>query len=160
MTTKSTAILNAKFDIEPISKILPDIVSTAKQSTAIITTETIDTTLADQDFLKARETLIELIETGKKTLDDLLRVAKETEHPRPYEVASQMIKTLADASKDLMSVHKSRHDTLPASAEKGSKIERQTNMFFGSTQDMLRAIQFAENNPNADEIIVPERVIN
>ena len=50
----------------------------------------------NDDFKYSRENLYHLIERGQDALDGILQVAKETDHPRAYEVAGQLLKTKAD----------------------------------------------------------------
>ena len=57
---------------------------------------------AEVDFDTGRENLYKMLEKGNSAIDGILALAKEGEHPRAYEVAGQLIKTVADVSKDLM----------------------------------------------------------
>ena len=50
----------------------------------------------DDDFKYSRENLYHIIERGQDALDGILQVAKETDHPRAYEVAGQLLKTNAE----------------------------------------------------------------
>jgi DNA-binding PadR family transcriptional regulator len=50
------------------------------------------------DYENARKTYYELVEKGKDALDNLLQVAASSEHPRAYEVAAQLIKTISDSN--------------------------------------------------------------
>ena len=56
----------------------------------------------DSDFEIGRENLYKLLDKGNDAIDGILALAKEGEHPRAYEVAGQLIKTVADVSKDLL----------------------------------------------------------
>ena len=53
------------------------------------------------DYEFRRETLYQLIGKGQDALENLLHVAKESDHPRAYEVTGQLMKTTADLVKDL-----------------------------------------------------------
>ena len=59
---------------------------------------------AEVDFDTGRENLYKMLEKGNDAIDGILALAKEGEHPRAYEVAGQLIKTVADVSKDLMAM--------------------------------------------------------
>ena len=59
---------------------------------------------AEVDFDTGRENLYKMLEKGNNAIDGILALAKEGEHPRAYEVAGQLIKTVADVSKDLMAM--------------------------------------------------------
>ena len=56
----------------------------------------------DSDFEIGRANLYKLLDKGNDAIDGILALAKEGEHPRAYEVAGQLIKTVADVSKDLL----------------------------------------------------------
>ena len=53
----------------------------------------------DSDYKYARENLYGVIEKGTEALDTLIELAKASEHPRAFEVVSQLTKTLVDANK-------------------------------------------------------------
>ena len=57
---------------------------------------------AEIDYDYARTNFYNIIETGTEALEQMLDVAKASEHPRAYEVVSTIMKTLVDANKDLV----------------------------------------------------------
>src|SRR5210317_1727521 len=63
-----------------------------------------------KDYTYARENLYDVIERGTEALDYLLELAKASEHPRAFEVVSQLTKTLVDANKDLLDIQKKVKD--------------------------------------------------
>ena len=75
----------------------------------IILMEEIDSNLQNDikdDYNFARDNLYDVIEKGNEALEDLIQVAKASEHPRAYEVVAQLIKTLNDSNQNLMDVQK------------------------------------------------------
>jgi len=97
----------------------------------------------DDDFSKARDNISDLIEKGNTAIDNLLHVAKESEHPRAYEVAANLIKTLSELNKDLLDIHKKKNDingrnTNPTES-KGAMIDKA--VFIGSTNDLINLIR-------------------
>ena len=50
----------------------------------------------ETDYKYARENLYDLVERGQDAIDGILQLSKETEHPRAYEVAGQLIKTVGE----------------------------------------------------------------
>ena len=58
------------------------------------------------DYETSRDTYLELIEGGKRSLDLMIEVARESEHPRAFEVLSGMIKNVADVTDKLMDLNK------------------------------------------------------
>lgn len=103
---------------------------------------------ADRDYDYARENFYNVIEKGTYALEEMLEVAKASEHPRAYEVVSTIMKTLVDANKDLvaMSDKKAVEDKKP---EEGNNKTVNNNLFVGSTaelQSMLRDIRDDESS--------------
>ena len=64
----------------------------------------------ETDFQYARENLYNLIERGNDGLEELLEIAKQSEHPRAFEVVGQMIGKLTETNKELLNLHKSKKD--------------------------------------------------
>ena len=60
------------------------------------------------DYNDHRDTLKDLVSQGQDALQNLLQLAKESEHPRAYEVTGQLLKTTADLTKDLIFSSSSR----------------------------------------------------
>lgn len=93
------------------------------------------------DYDYSRATYYELIDKGRESLDLLIEVARETEHPRAFEVLSNMIKNLSDVNDKLMDLNKKvKEIKQPA---KQAQIESQkttNNIFLGSTTDLQRIL--------------------
>ena len=62
------------------------------------------------DYEYSRDTYYELIEKGRESLDLMIEVARESEHPRAFEVLSNMIKGIADVNDKLMDLNKKNKD--------------------------------------------------
>lgn len=94
----------------------------------------------DNDYKYARQNLYGIIENGSRALEDLLDIAQQSQHPRAYEVISTLIKTLADANKDLLNVQKQVKDL---SAETGEKNPHtvNNNLYVGSTAELMKIIK-------------------
>ena len=126
---KENSNLTQLFDLEP----LPDTLSN-------ITTPTIREEDQEDDYQLARQTLRRLIMKGEHTLDDMMELAKNSEHPRTYEVAGQLMKTMSDMSKDLIGLQKQVKD-LRADSPKNIKNTQNNVVFAGSTQDLLKFLK-------------------
>jgi hypothetical protein len=99
-------------------------------------------TQADDDADFARQNIRELIEKGSVAFDNLLHVAKESEHPRAYEVAAGFFKNLSDLNKDLLEIQKRKNDLDPEKkAAKNMNIDKA--VFVGSTTELVK---FLKNN--------------
>ena len=96
------------------------------------------------DFDTGRENLYNMLKKGNDAIDGILALAKEGEHPRAYEVAGQLIKTVADVSKDLLELQ-----------EKLKKIKDVPNtgpksvtnaLFVGSTTELQKLLKDKKRN--------------
>ena len=94
----------------------------------------------EDDYQLARATLRKLIVKGEDTLDEMINLAKNSEHPRTYEVAGQLIKTMSDVAKDLLELQKKVKD-LNSENDKPS-IGTQNNVVFpGSTTELMKLLK-------------------
>jgi hypothetical protein len=64
----------------------------------------------DNDFEFVRQTQYDLLVKGSSALEDMMDVARATEHPRAYEVLSNMMKNVADISNNLLDLHKKKKE--------------------------------------------------
>lgn len=103
----------------------------------------------EDDADHARETLRTLIDKGNEAIDGILHIAKNSDHPRAYEVAGQLIKTVSDTAKDLLEVQKRKKDL---QKEEKPKIQTQNNMFIGSTHELLKAMKQLKQPIEGEEI--------
>lgn len=93
----------------------------------------------DSDYKYARENLYGVIEKGSEALDTLIELAKASEHPRAFEVVSQLTKTLVDANKDLLDIQKKVKD-LKKVEEKDSPKNVTNALFVGSTAELQKLV--------------------
>jgi hypothetical protein len=98
---------------------------------------------SDDDFVLVRNNINNLIEKGNTAIDNLLNVAKETEHPRAYEVAANFLKTMSDLNKDLLDVHKRKKELTGKSDDKADSKTALIDkaVFIGSTNDLITLIK-------------------
>lgn len=108
---------------------------------------------AEQDFELARKNLQELAKKGNKALDELIMLAKNSEHPRAYEVVATLIKTLADTNKDLLETRKRKIDIDKARGVQndGSPKTVNNNLFVGSTAELQKFLKERAKNLESDE---------
>tara|TARA_R110002020_G_scaffold106166_3_gene247286 strand:+ start:236 stop:706 length:471 start_codon:yes stop_codon:yes gene_type:complete len=97
----------------------------------------------ERDYDDVRGNLKDIVEKGSVAIDGILAVASEGDSPRAYEVVSQLIKSVAEANKDLISLHKQIKDIKkddPSSNQKAGSITN-NSIFVGSTkalQDLVK----------------------
>ncbi len=113
-----------------------------------------DNVTSDYDY--SRDTYYELIEKGKDALENMIEVARESEHPRAYEVLATMIKNVSDVNDRLMDLNKKQKE-LDKNGEDVKQVENQQNNYFlGSTADIQKLLQ--QDNETID--VEPEPVIS
>ena len=93
-----------------------------------------------RDYEYTRGNLYSIIEKGQEAIDGILELAQESEMPRAYEVAGQLIKSVSDATDKLMDLQKKLKDV---NAEEKSGPTNVTNnaLFVGSTADLAKLIK-------------------
>ena len=101
----------------------------------------------DNDHKYSRENYYNLIEKGQEAIEGILDVAKEGQHPRAYEVAGNLIKSVADTVDKLQDLNKKLKDLkeLPKTANANIK----NALFVGSTTELQKMLK-------KDEIIEGE----
>jgi hypothetical protein len=97
----------------------------------------------DKDYAYQRQNFYSLVERGQDAIEGILEIARESEHPRTYEVAGQLIKTVAEVTEklgDLQEKMKKLKD-VPNNAPKNV-----TNaLFVGSTAELQRMLKGKKN---------------
>ena len=116
---------------------LLDINSDIKQETKLVKvparTENIET-----DYKYAREHLYDLVVRGQDAIDGILELSKETEHPRAYEVAGQLIKTVSETAEKLIDIQKKLKDL----EKEDSSVKTQHNhLYVGSTSELQKFLK-------------------
>ena len=133
MTTKDSTLrldkeLGVLEKIVPTTmpKIIPNIVEVSEND-------------LEEDYEYQRRQFYNLVEKGSDAIDGILELAKESEHPRTYEVAGQLIKNVAEVTEKLGDLQKKMKDLkeLPNTAPKNV-----TNaLFVGSTKDLQKMLR-------------------
>ena len=90
------------------------------------------------DFQYVRENLYNLIERGQDGLEEMLEIAKSSEHPREMEVFGQLIGKLTETNKELLNLHKTKKDI---SAEDSGPKNVSNNLFVGSTAELQKFLK-------------------
>ena len=94
----------------------------------------------DNDYKYSRDTYYELVEKGKQSLELMIEVARESEHPRAFEVLSGMIKNISDVNDRLMDLNKKKKDI--DKKEEVKKVANTTNnLFVGSTTELQKLLK-------------------
>jgi hypothetical protein len=94
---------------------------------------------SDDDFELSRTSLRGLIEKGETALEELMHIARASEHPRAFEVVSTLIKSIGDTTKTLADLHKSKKELKKSSAEENPNVTN--NNLIMTTADLLALIR-------------------
>ncbi len=93
-----------------------------------------------KDYEYTRGNLYSIIEKGQEAINGILELAQESEMPRAYEVAGQLIKNVSDATDKLMDLQKKLKDVNKEEESKGPT--NVTNaLFVGSTAELQKLLK-------------------
>ena len=123
--------LNIKSEIIPTPE---DVVSKKKNQMKKVEGQDVG-----KDYDYTRGNLYSLIEKGQEAINGIMEVAGETASPRAYEVAGQLIKSVADTTDKLMDLQKKVKDV----NEDAPKTNNVTNnaLFVGSTSELSKMLK-------------------
>jgi tRNA uridine 5-carbamoylmethylation protein Kti12 len=132
-----------KFDnLNEAFNVTGEIVSIDKEESSTNKIEKVTSTIDDvkKDYEYTRGNLYSLIEKGQEAINGILELAKESEMPRAYEVAGQLIKNVSDATDKLMDLQKKLKDI-----EEERGVRGPTNvtnaLFVGSTAELAKLLK-------------------
>jgi len=98
----------------------------------------------DTDYEYTRGQLYNLIEKGQEAINGILDVAQNSDHPRAYEVAGNLIKNVADISDKLVDLQKKMKDL--DEDKKGPTTVTNNAMFVGSTSELQKMLKQMGND--------------
>lgn len=126
--------LSNVFDVEHVEQ--------PKGELVVQTGEVVTSDRIESDYDKTRNNLHSLIDQGKEALEHALSVAKQSEHPRAFEVVGALIKQLADVNQQLMDVHQQKKKLEePAKGSAGTGKVTNNAIFVGSTAELSNMIK-------------------
>ena len=133
MTTKDSTLRLDK-ELGVIEKIVPTTIPKIIPNTTEVSEDDIE-----DDYKYQRDNFYNLVEKGSAAIDGILELAKESEHPRTYEVAGQLIKNVAEVTEKLGDLQEKmrRLKEVPSNAPKNV-----TNaLFVGSTTELQKMLK-------------------
>ena len=118
---------------------------------AIVKTEdVIKPTDVNKDYDYTRGNLYSLIEKGQEAINGIMEVAGETASPRAYEVAGQLIKSVADTTDKLADLHKKIKDIEEDNSKTQGSVTNNA-LFVGSTAELQKMLKDGMLNNNSSE---------
>ena len=100
----------------------------------------------EKDYEYTRGNLYSIIEKGQEAINGILELAQESEMPRAYEVAGQLVKSVSDATDKLMDLQKKLKD-VEEEVQKGPSTVN-NSLFVGSTADLAKMLKEATKAQN------------
>jgi hypothetical protein len=123
---------------------LPEVIETTAQEVVVASPEEDETI---NDIEQARGNIKNIIEQGDDALSEMIGLAKQSESPRAFEVASTLMKTLLDANKDFveMSTKKKYAKEEAAGPKEAAQTNVTNNNLILSTADLLKMLKDGSN---------------
>ena len=134
---KSFDKLNEVFDVEPTTG---EVITTDNQ--VVLPETTKQTEKIEYDYDKSRSNLHNLLVQGQEALAYALEVAKQSEHPRAFEVVGNLMKNLSDINHQLLDLHKKKQAIDNPKGSESAETKNVTNnaIFVGSTSELSKMI--------------------
>jgi hypothetical protein len=123
-------------EIEPEKS--DDIVVVDIVNTEVSSTDSVD---IKKDYEYTRANLYSLIEKGQEAINGILELAGESDSPRAYEVAGQLIKSVGDVSDKLMDLQKKLKDVEEDTSSKTTNNVTNNALFVGSTAELSKLLK-------------------
>jgi hypothetical protein len=92
------------------------------------------------DYEYARRNNYDIIEKGMSALEDIIDIAKQSESARAFEVATNLMKTMLDANKDLLELAQ-KNKELTREDKVADKLVTNNNLFVGSSAELLKMLK-------------------
>lgn len=100
-----------------------------------------ETNSIDDDTEYARKNIRDLIEKGSIAADHIVEIAKQSEHPRAFEVAANLLKNLADMNKDLLEIQKRKQELKQKVTNNTQNVNIDKAVFVGSTAELIKQLK-------------------
>ena len=115
-----------------------------------------------KDYNLVRHNIKGLIETGEVAIEGILKVATEGDSPRAYEVAAQMIKTVSEANKDLIDLHKKMKEIKREDITLNQNNTTNNSIYVGSTTDLQDLINQSRSAKKSltENIIIDTEIVD
>jgi len=100
----------------------------------------------DFDYNRTRDNLHGLLINGQDALVNALEIAKQSEHPRAFEVVGNLIKQLADVNEQLLNLHERKQKLdHPVGSEPKKGVTNNNAIFVGSTSELNKLLSDLDN---------------
>ena len=134
--------LDKAFNITPTDVVVEEAAPVGIQKPSRLTQDDIT-----KDYEYTRGNLYSIIEKGQEAINGILELAQESEMPRAYEVAGQLIKSVSDATDKLMDLQKKLKDVEEETQQKGPSTVNNA-LFVGSTAELAKLLKNGTKEEN------------
>ena len=131
--------LDKTFKTKPTFALDKNLSEVRKEKNLPVPEQTHDQQLED-DFQEARNILKRSASYSEEAIQGIMHIAKNSDHPRAYEVAGQLINSLQNNAKDMLDVQAKQKKITQDDKPKSKGATTNNNLFVGSTKDLLRAL--------------------
>jgi hypothetical protein len=139
-------VFNITKEVVDISTVNENIDANAEVSQEKIKINTSNISDIEKDYEYTRGNLYSIIEKGQEAINGILELAQESEQPRAYEVAGQLIKNVADATEKLLDLQKKLKD-IEGSSRSSGPTNVTNALFVGSTAELSKLLKNKLNTP-------------
>ncbi len=140
--------MTKKFDeLNDAFNVSADIIPTESTEVGISKPERHERNDIEKDYEYTRGNLYSIIEKGQEAINGILELAQDSEMPRAYEVAGQLIKSVSDATDKLMDLQKKLKDVEEEKQSKGPNTVNNA-LFVGSTAELAKMLKAANLEDN------------
>ena len=127
-------------ELDDAFNVSSDIVPIESTEVGITKPERHERTDIEKDYEYTRGNLYSIIEKGQEAINGILELAQDSEMPRAYEVAGQLIKSVSDATDKLMDLQKKLKDVEEETTQKGPNTVNNA-LFVGSTAELAKLLK-------------------
>lgn len=136
--------LDNTFKTSPTHSLDKNLTAVRAENNEPVTDETHDQQL-ESDFQEARDILRRTAAYSEDAIKGIMHIAKNSDHPRAYEVAGQLINSLQANAKEMLEVQGKQRKIKEGALTKTKGVAGVTNnnLFVGSTKDLLKELSLA-----------------
>lgn len=133
--------LDETFDTKDKTKALTSNLKSVREDNNLPTPPADTAKDLEDDFQEARDILRRTADYSEEAIKGMLHIAKNSDQPRAYEVAGQLIKALQDNAGAMMDVQEKAKKVKGEEIKANNAAVTNNNLFVGSTKDLLRALK-------------------
>tara|TARA_Y100000389_G_scaffold204541_1_gene257836 strand:- start:372 stop:824 length:453 start_codon:yes stop_codon:yes gene_type:complete len=133
--------LDKTFDTKDKTKALTSNLKSVREDNNLPTPPADTAKDLEDDFQEARDILKRTADYSEEAIKGMLHIAKNSDQPRAYEVAGQLIKALQDNANAMMDVQEKAKKVKGEEIKANNAAVTNNNLFVGSTKDLLRALK-------------------